>query len=268
MRVISLIFALCAAGLAQAAPVPNASDVAYGPDAAQVLDVYLPEAGSARAPVMVMVHGGAWAKGDKASAPALGHKAAYYLDRGYIFVSINYRLIPKAYPVDQAQDVAQALRFVQSKMRAWRGQRMVVMGHSAGAHLVALVSADPARYGVRPWAATILLDSAALDVEAQMADAPSQFMISAFGTDPNVWRDTSPLAQLSDPAAPYLIVCSALRKAPCAQAKEFAAAVTALGGRAQVAPVALRHRAINVTLGLGYDYTQMVDQFLQSQGFP
>ncbi|KCV83656.1 esterase/lipase-like protein [Actibacterium atlanticum] len=268
MRVLTLLCFVFWSAMAVASPQPTARDVSYGPDPAHMLDVYLPETLARAAPVMVMVHGGAWAKGDKANAAVVGNKAEYYLARGYIFVSVNYRLIPKAYPADQARDVAQALRFVQSQLGAWRGREMVVMGHSAGAHLVALVSADPARYDLAPWQCTILLDSAALDVEAQMSNDPERFLIAAFGTDAASWPAVSPQAQVTGTAAPYLIVCSSKRKSPCDQAESFAQAVIVKGGSAQVAPVALRHRAINVSLGLGHDYTKRVDQFLQSLGLP
>src|SRR3569833_2858615 len=99
------------------------------------------------------------------------HKCAHYTGKGMVFVSTNYRLLPEADVLAQADDVCRALAFVQAQAAAWGGDggRVVVIGHSAGAHLAALRSADPGlamRHGVQPWLGTIALDSAALDMVA------------------------------------------------------------------------------------------------------
>ncbi len=65
-------------------------------------------------------------------------------------------------------DVARALAAVQARAGEWGGDasRVVLMGHSAGAHLVALLSADPTRAaaeGAGPWRSAVVLDSAAID---------------------------------------------------------------------------------------------------------
>jgi arylformamidase len=66
-------------------------DVAYGTDPQQRIDVYLP-ARAGRAPVVVMVHGGAWMFGDKGGRGVAATKAARWLPRGAIVVSVNYRM--------------------------------------------------------------------------------------------------------------------------------------------------------------------------------
>ena len=66
-------------------------DVAYGNDPAQRLDVYVPE-NPARAPILLMVHGGAWMLGDKANTGVVASKVAYWLPKGYIVASMNYRM--------------------------------------------------------------------------------------------------------------------------------------------------------------------------------
>lgn len=117
------------------------TDVSYGADPLQKLDIYRTP-GKQSGSVIVMVHGGAWAKGDKASHKVVDNKARHFLDQGYVFVSVNYRLHPAANPLEQAGDVAMALAFVQkqSAKRNIDPGNLILMGHSSGAHLVALLS--------------------------------------------------------------------------------------------------------------------------------
>src|SRR5207247_470736 len=111
-----------------------------------------------------MVHGGAWVLGDKASPGVMENKVARWAARGYILLSVDYRMIPEADPLEQAEDVARALAAAQAKAASWGGDpsKFVLMGHSAGAHLVGLLAADPARAfkrGAKPWLGAVLLDS-------------------------------------------------------------------------------------------------------------
>jgi arylformamidase len=134
------------------------SDVAYGDDALQKFDVYY-GAAFRGAPVILMVHGGGWARGDKTNAKVVTNKVAHCVPAGYVFISVNYRLLPEADPVQQAVDVAHALAFAQRNAARWGGDptRFVLMGHSAGAHLVALLASDPtiaARAAAVPWRGT------------------------------------------------------------------------------------------------------------------
>ncbi|WP_366519974.1 alpha/beta hydrolase [Sulfuricurvum sp.] len=89
------------------------TDISYGSDKKQRLDVYLPSY-SKNAPVIVMVHGGAWKTGDKKSDNVVQNKMNRWVSKGAIFVSLNYRLIPNASPTQQAEDVATALAYVQT----------------------------------------------------------------------------------------------------------------------------------------------------------
>ena len=104
------------------------------------------------------------------------------------------------------------------------------MGHSAGAHLVALVNASPALARQadvpRPWLGAVALDSAALDVPALMGQrrVPKLYQ-DAFGADPAYWRSTSPQQQLTRNALPMLLVCASQRHfptSPCDEARKFA----------------------------------------------
>ena len=247
-------------------------DLAYGDDPAQRLDVYLPP-NAKGAPAILMVHGGGWSRGDKALGSVVTNKAARWVSQGYLFISVNNRLTPEADPLQQAGDVARALAFAQANAASWGGDaaRFVLMGHSAGAHLVALLAADPAlakQQGTAPWLGTIPLDSGAFDVVAIMEERHFGLYDRAFGDDPAFWRSASPLHRLAGAPAPMLLVCSSRREVACAQAEAFAAKATALGGSVSVLPVDLSHRGINTDLGEPGDYTDSVEAFLHRLARP
>ena len=245
-------------------------DIAYGAHAKQKIDVYLP-ASPQNAPIIFMVHGGGWNRGDKNNPGVVNNKAAHWLAKGYILVSANYRMIGDgADPYVQAQDVARALAYVQAQAAKWGGDaaRIVTMGHSAGAHLVGLLAVQPKiafDQGAQPWRGTVMLDSGAVDVEALMRAPHAKLYDKPFGEDPALWRQTSLTAQLSDQAVPLLMVCSATRKdKPCAQAEGLAKLMAGRGLRGIVHPENLNHGEINANLGTAGNYTDTVDRFITS----
>lgn len=247
-------------------------DVAYGHASAQRLDVYKPAHAHA-APVIMMVHGGAWMIGNKSNPGVAGRKQAHWAEKGYVFVSVDYRMLPTADPFVQAQDVADALAYVQKHAGDWGGDgaRVTLVGHSAGAHLVALLAADPSlayAQGAKAWLGTVALDSAAYNVPRIMTSPHAGFYDRVFGSDEAFWRKVSPLDRLQGKTQPMLLVCSSQRLLSCAQAQAFAKAVNDKGGRAQVLPEALTHGEINAELGGDSDYTRAVDTFLHSLGLP
>ena len=246
-------------------------DLAYGASPRQAVDVYsLP--GAHAQPVIVMVHGGAWAFGDKDYKGVVESKLAHWLPRGTVFVSVNYRMLPEQPVAGQAADVARALAYVQAHAREWGGDpaRITLMGHSAGAHLVALLSADPALahgYGAQRWRATVALDSGALDVGEIMKRPHLRLYDRAFGKDPDTWRQLSPTQQLSRQAVPVLVVCSTQRRdRPCDQAQAYTQRARALGVAGDVLPQDLDHGEVNKQLGAEENYTAAVDRFLAAQG--
>lgn len=264
---------------------PSMRDVPYGTDPLQRMDVYLPDAflpisnansnGTAprKAPVIFMVHGGGWRIGDKASSAVVDNKAAHWLARGYVFISVNNRLLPQANPLEQARDVAQALAAAQAKAVNWGADpsQFILMGHSSGAHLVALIHASPelvAEAGARPWLGTVALDTAAVDVSPIMEGQYFRLYDAAFGTDPAFWRAMSPTQQLTAGAKPILLVCSTRRDESCKQADTMASRGTQFGVRVQVLRQDLSHRDINQQLGLPGAYTDAVDAFIGSLGAP
>lgn len=246
------------------------ADLPYGQHECQRLDVYRP-LNARSVPILLMVHGGAWDKGDKRMDRVVENKMARWLPQGYLFVSTNYRLLPDATPLQQVEDIAQALSYVQQHATDWGGdpQRVVLLGHSAGAHLVSLLSAAPEigqAYAVQPWLGTVALDSAAFDVEQIMRDRHYRLYDKAFGQDPVYWRAASPVWRLQQAGVPMLAVCSSKRKEACRQAQGFAERGRALDMQVTVLPQALSHGEINAQLGVPGAYTDAVETFLQRIG--
>jgi acetyl esterase/lipase len=108
----------------------------------QSLDVYLPDVISAPRPVMVWIHGGGWFSGDKSLPPGLG-----LLLRGYVVVSINYRLSSEAQFPAQIFDCKAAIRFLRAHAREFGidPKRIGVWGDSAGGQLAALLGTTNGR---------------------------------------------------------------------------------------------------------------------------
>jgi acetyl esterase/lipase len=243
-------------------------NISYGPDPAQQLDVYSPK-DAKDAPVLLMVHGGGWRRGDKAYPNVVVNKVAHWVPKGFIFISINYRMLPDANPIEQADDVAKALAYAQEHARTWGADpaRFILMGHSAGAHLVALITADPAiaaNQGAKPWLGTIPLDSAAYDVVAIMRHRHPSLYDDAFGADRDFWEQASPTHRLKSATVPMLLVCSSRRILSRANAKAFAQKDHSLGATATLLLQDLSHGQINANLGLPGEYTDQVDSFIQS----
>ena len=106
----------------------------------QMLDVYAP-AGAKNQPVVLWIHGGGWQRGDKGEMHA---KPQAFVDKGFVFATMNYRFIPHVTMQDIAADVAKAIRWVYDHAAEYGGDResLFVMGWSAGGQLAALVCTD------------------------------------------------------------------------------------------------------------------------------
>lgn len=263
-----------------AAGVQRIADVPYGTDPAQRMDVYVPTspttgtnslvASAVRAPVIFMVHGGGWRHGDKAMGRVVQEKVNRWVPKGFILISINYRMLPDAPVAVQERDVQAALMAAQQRAGTWGGDpnRFILMGHSAGAHLVALLNArapQALREGAWPWLGTVSLDSAMMNVPARMRAPHLPLYDDAFGTDPAYWVAMSPFHQWTAGAPPMQMVCSTQRADdPCQQSDAMARHVRNQGGRAEVLPQDLDHGEINAQLGLDSDYTRAVEAFMGS----
>lgn len=199
MRTLSL--ALLASSSLWAATPEVHRDVFYtdARDTLQSLDVYAPPEGKDR-PVVVWIHGGGWTKGDKA---AMQKKPQAFVEKGYVLASINYRLRPAVTLREMMGDVAKAIRWMRDHAREYRGDpgSIVVMGHSAGAHLAALVCTDD-RYlraeGV-PFTSLkgcVPIDVSVYDLPKRLKDGGSVGagnIIAVFGATEAEQRDASPV---------------------------------------------------------------------------
>lgn len=108
----------------------------------QVLDIYAPkEVGAKPLPVMFWIHGGGWQTGDKSDVAL---KPKVLTERGFVFVSTNYRLLPEVEMDGLIRDVAASLGWVHNNIARYGGDpdRIFVGGHSAGAQLAALICID------------------------------------------------------------------------------------------------------------------------------
>lgn len=276
-RWLACLCLFCLAACATSPPPYQVlTDQAYGSHPRQALDIYIPTAPAipsraGNAPVIFMVHGGGWRRGDKANNAVVENKAKRWLQRGFVFISTNYRLLPDADPLTQATDVAAAIAYAQHNASQWGAdaKQFILMGHSAGAHLVSLLNSDPAlanAQGTEPWLGTIAIDSAGFDIEKVMrADRVLRLYKNAFGNDVKYWHQASPIVRLEKAGPPLLAICSSVRKdKPCDQAEAYAAKARTLGMRVEVLPVPLSHRQANVTLGEDGDYTEAVEAFMDS----
>lgn len=261
----------------KAPEAPPKQTIAYGRDAMQNLDFYPARGAKGPTPLVVFVHGGAWSKGNKDNGTG-AWKAPHYTGLGYAFATINYRLVPNATVENEAQDVASALaKLVADADRLGIDRsRIVLMGHSAGAHLVALVGTDEtylrqAGLGFGALAGVIPLDGAAYDVPKQMAEA-GRFMDGryeqAFGKDEARQKALSPVFHAQTPNAPRFLLLYVGRDDGVAQAKELAEALGKAG-----TPVTqqqfdgkglMGHVTINRRMGdPEYEATPVVDAWLK-----
>lgn len=116
-------------------------DVLYGPHPRQRVDVYLPD-GPPAGPVLVFLHGGGFRAGDHHS---IGYHGRPYLDRGAIFVTMGYRLVPDLPFPEMCDDVEAGLNWLAGHVADKGGDpgQIHLSGHSAGAALAAMVALRP-----------------------------------------------------------------------------------------------------------------------------
>jgi len=255
---------------------PEPTRLRYGPDPVQDIDFWPAHASSCPAALILFVHGGAWSLGSKDNATGRA-KIAHFAARGIAFATIGYRLVPAARVEDQAADLAHALAHLlaRSDQLGIDPRRIILMGHSAGAHLAALVGTDPRWLGevgltFDAIAGIIAIDGGAYDVPQQLRDAPlllTPLYRQPFGTDPQRQRALSPLWQAAAPNATNWLLLHVNRRDGTRQTQALAAALRRAGSMVDV--VALPggglsgHVAANRALGNpAYPGTTAVDQWI------
>ena len=266
-----------AAGSGAAVALPAGArverDLAYGPEPAQCLDVYLPA--------------GAADRGDPGHRPRrrLGHRRQGQPRRrrrqgGALAAGRDRRRVRQlSAAAARRRAAAGRRRGAGDRLRAearaaWQADpaRLVVVGHSTGAHLAALLAADPAlaeAQGAAPWLAAVLLDSAALDVVEIMRAPHRPLYDRAFGADEAGLAGAVAAASAAG-AAGAALARSLEPAAGCG--RRVATVRRRRGGARRVAQRCMRWRCRTPRSmpgsGLDNAYTERVDAFLKSVGVP
>lgn len=163
-------------------------------------DVFRP-ADDVQYPIVLMVHGGAWASGDKWNLLNQCHEMAH---AGFVAVAVNYRLSPlHRYPA-QLDDTRQALKWLVDQAPKWNGdpKRIAVWGYSAGAQLAGMLITNPLPSEPKIWAAVL----GGAPCEFSFVPESSQFLVPVMGgtreENPEAYRKASPLEFASDRVCP------------------------------------------------------------------
>lgn len=151
------------------------SEVHYGSENRQQMDVYLPAQLREGSPVVIFFYGGSWKRGQKEDYAFVGHTLS---NRGYIVAIPDYRLYPEVFFPTFVEDGAQAIAWLADNLQQ-ASNGVVVMGHSAGAHIAALVS----------------FDEAYLQAQGQSLDLVRGLigLAGPYGLDPRTYRSTRPI---------------------------------------------------------------------------
>jgi acetyl esterase/lipase len=267
MRLIfSLLAVLGAPALAQAQDIQR--DIPYAEPAQkrQTLDVYSP-AGAHDLPVVFWIHGGGWQTGDKKDVQL---KPQAFNDKGFVFVSTNYRLLPDVDMGTIVRDGARAVHWVHDHIAKYGGDpnRLFIMGHSAGAQLAALLCTDERYLEAEGLSLAIVkgcvpVDGDTYDVPAIIETAETRWRVHGlprakfghrekFGNDPAKHKDFSAVTHVARGKAipPFLILHVAGHPDTSAQAqrlghvlKEAGVPVTLFGAQETT------HSKINAELG-------------------
>jgi acetyl esterase/lipase len=242
-------------------------DIPYGAaHPRQVLDVHAP-APARNLPVVFWIHGGGWQTGDKTMVAS---KPKAFTDAGFVFVSINHRLLPAVAMADITRDVASALGWVHRNIAAHGGDpsRVFVMGHSSGGQLAALMCADDRYAKAEGFSLTTIkgcvpVDADTFDIPAIIEVAETRARVhqlplptyghrQKFGNDPASHRDFSTVTHVAKGKGipPFLILHIAGHPDTGAQARRLAAVLQAADVPVRV--VAGRestHASINDNIG-------------------
>jgi acetyl esterase/lipase len=181
-------------------------DIAYyeGKDAdpdKNKLDLYLPK-GQKDFPVLLFVHGGAWKQGDRKMYSALGNMFAR---NGIGAVTVSYRLSPKFKHPAHIEDVARAFAWTHGNIARHGGRpdQIFICGHSAGAHLVALLATNVDYLKQEKLSPANI--KGVIPISGVFEITPGR-LADVFGTDPDVLRQASPIRNLTGKQPPFLLI--------------------------------------------------------------
>ena len=265
-----LVIAFALLSEAQAQDVKR--DIPYADPAheRQVLDVYSP-AGAKNLPVVFWIHGGGWQAGDKTSVQL---KPQVFVEKGFVFVSTNYRLLPNVEMTTIVRDIAKSIRWVHDHIAEHGGdpKRLLVMGHSAGAQLAALICTDDRYLKAEGLSLAIIkgcvpVDGDTYDVPAIIETAETRRRVHGqlqakfghrekFGNDPEKHRDFSAVTHVAKNKGipPFLILHVADHPDNAAQAQRLGAVLKDAGLPVTVfGAKETNHTRINAELGMPDD---------------
>jgi len=248
------------------------SNIAYADPAQerQVLDVYSTK-GSKNKPVVFWIHGGGWQAGDKTSVQI---KPKAFVDKGFVFASTNYRLLPNVDMETIVRDVAKSIHWVHDHIADYGGdsKQMFIMGHSAGAQLAALICTDDRYLKAEGVSLSVVkgcvpVDGDTYDVPAIVTTAEIRRLAHAqpqakfghrekFGNDPEKHRNLSAVTHVAKGknVPPFLILHVAGHPDTSAQAQRLGSVLAEFGIPAKVfAAKETTHSKINDDLGLPDD---------------
>jgi arylformamidase len=269
-RVSQLLIAFALLSDAQAQDVKR--DIPYADPAhnRQVLDVYS-RAHAKNQPVVFWIHGGGWETGDKTSVQI---KPQAFVDKGFVFVSTNYRLLPSVDMRTIVRDIAESIRWVHDHIAEYGGDpnRVFVMGHSAGAQLAALVCTDDRYLKAEGLSLAMIkgcvpVDGDTYDVPAIIETAETRRRVHGqpqpklghrekFGNDSAKHRDFSAVTHVAKDKGipPFLIMHVAEHPDTSAQAQRLANVLKNAGVPTKVFGAReSTHNKINDNLGLPDD---------------
>ena len=264
------VLVLALAGSARAQDVRRNLPYAGVDDEKRTLDVYAP-AGAKGLPVVFWIHGGGWQGGDKTDVKL---KPQWFMDKGFVFVSTNYRLLPAVDMETLTRDVAKSFRWVQATIADYGGdpRRVLVGGHSAGAQLAALLCTDEKYLNAEGVSFDVLkgcvpVDGDTYDVPAIIEVAETRWRVhgmppqkfghrAKFGDDPAKHRDFSAVNHVAKGKGipPFLILHVANQADVSAQAFRLGAVLKEAGVPVRVFGAKdTEHSKLNDDLGLEGD---------------
>jgi arylformamidase len=233
----------------------------------QRLDLYAPP-NAKDAPVVIFVHGGEWAKRDKIE---VSYKPKLFNTAGMVLVSVNYRLSGTAQHPAQVDDVAAAVRWLRDHVAKYGGDphKLVLMGHSAGCHIVTLVALDPrylAKVKLTPsdLAGVVSWSGGAFDLPDKVKGGGMyvDYIHKNFGDDEQAWHDASPMFHVAGtkPAPRFLFASAENDSAASREASEkMVGLIREAGGQAERTLLAGKaHSTANYEVGQLGDETGAV----------